>query len=68
VYPVALEGFHDSLDGLVEVQPDADAFARALAALMDDGDRRRSMSEAGLKAAPQRLSNDGLKAYFESRR
>jgi len=59
-YPVALEGFGDELEGLVDVVPDERSFADAVAALLVDADGRKARSERGMAQAPVRLDNQPL--------
>ncbi|KCZ94478.1 glycosyltransferase family 4 protein [Hyphomonas johnsonii] len=64
VYPVALEGFLDSLDDLVVRADGPDAFAKEVADLIVDAGRRMRLSEKGLAETPERLSNRELIDYF----
>lgn len=57
VYPTALGGFGATLDDLVDIAPDADAFADRVVTLMQDGQLRVIRGERGRAEAASRLAN-----------
>lgn len=61
-YPVALEGFGQELDGLVDVVSEPDAFADRIVMLLQDADGRSIRSAKGMAEAPARLDNAPLVA------
>ncbi|MEM7661109.1 MAG: glycosyltransferase family 4 protein [Pseudomonadota bacterium] len=56
-YPVAIDGYGDTLEGIVQTAEDAASFADTLITLLKDKSRRDEMCEAGLVAAETTLQN-----------
>ncbi|MEO1406212.1 MAG: glycosyltransferase family 4 protein [Pseudomonadota bacterium] len=56
-YPAAIDGYGDTLEGIVQTAEDAKHFADTLVTLLSDKSRRRKISDAGLVAAETTLQN-----------
>jgi hypothetical protein len=65
-YPIALEGFGNALDGLVQVAPDDAAFAREIVSLASDAGRRKALSDKARAEARNALSHDSAIALVRS--
>lgn len=66
VYPLAVEGFGDALDDLVESASDAQTFASKTIALIDSEADRRSRSIQSTRDTALRLSNDEVVDYVRT--
>ncbi len=66
VYPLALEGFGTALNDLVEIAPDAAAFATKTIALIDQDALRARRSEESTRDTALRLSNDEVVDYVRT--
>ena len=65
-YPIALEGFGNALDGLVQVAPDDAAFAAEIVSLAKDADRRAALSAKARAEARKALSHDSAIALIRT--
>lgn len=64
VYPLALEGFGDALNDLVEVANDEPSFAARIVALLDSADARRALCADSARRTTERLDNRDVIDYI----
>jgi len=65
-YPLALEGFGNALDGLVQLAGDEAAFADEIVSLAGDPGRRRALSDRAPAETRRALNNENAAALIRS--
>ncbi|MEM7005540.1 MAG: glycosyltransferase [Pseudomonadota bacterium] len=65
-YPTGIDGYGDTLAGIVQTADDPKSFAELLNDLITDKDRRHQLSEKGLVAAETTLQNPDVIAALKS--